>query len=121
MKQVNKIAQLLVLLFFAISIVFFLSFNGIKGLFRIEELKSGTVVYFLLVGLILYLVSFGTEHMLKNSLNEEISKKEAEKKELKAILYDLEKGIKLNKLENKINKSEEGKESPNLRPRQNFK
>ncbi|MBW3470398.1 hypothetical protein [Arthrospiribacter ruber] len=121
MKQLNKIAHLLVLLFFGISLVFFLSFNGIKGLFGIEELRSGMVVYFLLIGLVLYLVSFGSDHMVKNGLKEEISKKEAEKKELKATLYDLEKGIKLSKLENKINQKEEGKDSPTLRPRQNFK
>lgn len=121
MKQINKITNLLVLLFFGVSLVFFLSFNGVKGLFGIEELRTSTVVYFMLTGLILFLISFGTNKMVKNGLEEEISKKEAEKKELKATLYDLEKGIKLNNLEKRIDQKEDNKDSPNLRPRQNFK
>jgi Tfp pilus assembly protein PilO len=121
MRQINKIAHLLVLLFFGISLVFFLSFKGIKGLFGIEELNTTLVVYFLLIGLILFLIAFGTGKMVRNGLEEEISKKEAEKKELKATLYDLEKGIKLTNLERKIDQKDEGKETSTIRPRQNFK
>jgi hypothetical protein len=121
MKQFNKIAQLLVLLFFAISLVFFLSFDRLKNLFGVEALNTSTVTYFLLIGLLLYLLAWGTGSLQFKNLKEQIDKKEVEKRELKAKMYDLEQGIKLKNLEQKIDEKETDKESSVIRPRQNFK
>lgn len=121
MKQVNKITHLLVLLFFAISLVFFLSFNSTKGLMGIEELTSSIVINFLLLGLVLFLISWATGHAASNNLSRELEKKEIEKNELKAKLYDIEQGIKLKNIEGKMKQKEEEKESSVIRPRQNFK
>ncbi|MGY6743750.1 MAG: hypothetical protein ACXIUQ_13515 [Cecembia sp.] len=122
MKQFNKIAHLLVLLFFAISLVFFLSFNSLKGIFGVESLSTSTVVTFLLIGLILYLLSWGTSAIQAKNLTEQIDKKEVEKRELKAKMYDLEQGIKLKNIERKIEQKDQDKDSSSgIRPRENFK
>jgi hypothetical protein len=121
MKQINKIMHLTVALFFAVSLVFFLSFNSLKGLFGIEELNSGTVVSFLLVGTVLFLIAWGTGKMVRNGLEGELSLKENEKKELKAKLYDLEQGVKLKNIERKIDQVEDDKDPSVIKPRQNFK
>lgn len=121
MKQVNKITHLLLFIFFAISLVFFLSFNSIKGLMGIEELTTSLVINFLLLGLVLFLLSWGTGYSFSNLLSRELEKKEIEKNELKARLYDMEQGIKLKTMESKMKQKEEDKESSVIRPRQNFK
>ncbi|WP_291779942.1 hypothetical protein [Cecembia sp.] len=121
MKQFNKITHLLVLLFFAISLVFFLSFDRLKSLFNVENLNTTTVIYFLLTGLVLYLLAWGVESLHLKNLKEQLDKKEVEKKELKARMYDLEQGIKLKNIEQKIDQKEADKENSVIRPRQNFK
>jgi hypothetical protein len=118
--------QLLVALFFAISLVFFLAFDSLKGLFGLEELTSGTVVSTLLVGLILFLIAWVTNSMVYKNLELQISKLELEKNELKAKLYDNDQNTKLQNLDKKIEgdrrtKVEEDKENTIFKPRQNFK
>lgn len=126
MRKFNSIMQLLVALFFAISLVFFLAFDSLKGLFGLEELTSGTVVSTLLVGLILFLIAWGTNSMVYKNLELQISKLELEKNELKARLYDNDQNAKLQNVDKKIEgdrrtKVEEDKENTIFRPRQNFK
>ncbi|PSK98749.1 hypothetical protein [Cecembia rubra] len=121
MKQVNKIAHLVVLLYFALSLVIFLSFDSIKGLMGIEDLSSSLVINILLVGLILFLISWATSTSISKGLTRDLEKKDIEKNELKAKLYDLEQGIKLKNMENRLRQKEEEKESSVIRPRQNFK
>ncbi|MFD2033654.1 hypothetical protein ACFSKL_02570 [Belliella marina] len=124
MKKFNNIIQLLLALFFAISLVYFLAFESVKGLFGVTELHSGTVVTFLLVGLILFLASWGTASMALKGVERELVKKELEKNELKAKLYDLEQGLKLKRFESqekKVDLPEEEKENSVIKPRQNFK
>jgi hypothetical protein len=126
MRKFNSIMHLLVALFFAISLVFFLAFDSMKDLFGLEELTSGTVVTFLLVGLILFLGALGTNSMVYKNLEHQIAKLELEKKELKAKLYDYDQETKIQNLDKKIDrdrgsKLEEDKENPAFRPRQNFK
>lgn len=108
-------------LLLAISLVFFLSFNSTKGLLGIEELSSGLVVNFLLLISILFLAAWGTATMVYKNIESELSKKESEKNELKAKLYDMEQGIKLKNIERKLEEKEGEKESKAIRPRQNFK
>ncbi|ERM84781.1 hypothetical protein P872_24030 [Rhodonellum psychrophilum GCM71 = DSM 17998] len=121
MKKFNSILQLLVALFFAISLVFFLSFDTLKGLFGLEDLTPGTVVTLLLIGLVLFLITWGTTSLVNKNYESQISKIELEKKELKAKLYDLEQAHKPLVPERKPFQPEEEKESSVIRPRQNFK
>ncbi len=121
MRKFNSIMQLLVALFFAMGLVFFLSFNSLKGLFGLEELTSGTVVSLLLVGLILFLVAWVTNSMVYKELELQISKRELEKNELKAKLYDRDQDTKINTLDKKIELGDEDRESSVIRKRQNFK
>jgi hypothetical protein len=121
MKQVNNITHLLVLLFFAISLVFFLSFNSVKGFVGIEELSHSLVINFLLLGMFLFLISWATSNFYSNTLSRGLIKKEIEKNELKAKLYDMEQGIKLKNIESQLKQKEDEKESSVIRPRQNFK
>ncbi len=113
--------QLLLALFFAIGLVFFLSFNSLKGLFGLEELTSGTVVSLLLVGLILFLIAWVTNSMVYKELELKISKKELEKNELKAKLYDRDQDTKIQTLDKKIEFGDEDRENSVIRKRQNFK
>lgn len=121
MKQIDKISHLVTLLFFGIVLVFFLLFENVKGILKVEELSPSLVVNFLLIGLVLFLISWGTSTMAKNNLEAELSKKETEKNELKAKLYDFEQGVKLKNIEKKLDSLEEEKEATVLRKRQNFK
>lgn len=120
MKQINRISHLIVALFFAVSLVFFLAFDSIKGLFGIEALNSSLVTNFLWIGLFLFLASWGADKMLRNNLESEISKKEIEKNELKAKLYDFEQGVKLRNIEQKLDKLSDDNKAKGIRPRQNF-
>ncbi len=113
--------QLLVALFFGVSLVFFMTFEGVKGLLSLGDLTSSMVVSFLLIGLLLFLGSWGTSVLVKRNLESDIAKKELEKKELKAKLYDLEQGVRLKNLDQKLDNKDEDKESSVIRPRQNFK
>jgi hypothetical protein len=121
MKKFNSILQLLVALFFAICLVFFLSFDTLKGLFGLQELTSGTVVTLLLIGLVIFLITWGTTTLVNKEYDSQISKIELEKNSLKAKLYDLEQTHKLLTSEKKPFQPEEEKESSVIRPRQNFK
>ncbi|MGY6558455.1 MAG: hypothetical protein ACXIT9_04145 [Nitritalea sp.] len=122
-KKLDQILHLLVLLYFAVSLVFFLSFDSFKGLFGLESLRTVTVNYFLLFGLLLFLAAWGSSWLVRKSLQDEADKKELAVKEIKAKLYDLEKGIKLQRLEKGESAAggEEDKPGSSLRPRQNFK
>ncbi|MCH6198154.1 hypothetical protein MMU07_01075 [Aquiflexum sp. LQ15W] len=121
MKQIDKISHLVTTLFFGIVLVFFLLFDNVKGILKVDELTPALVVNFLLIGLLLFLISWGTSTIAKNNLEAELSKKETEKNELKAKLYDLEQGVKLKNIEKKLDTIEEEREASAIRKRQNFK
>lgn len=121
MKQIDKISHLVTALFFGIVLVFFLLFENVKGILKVEELTPTLVVNFLLVILLLFLISWGTSTMVKSNLETDLSKKETEKNELKARLYDFEQGTKLKNIEKKLDTIEEDKEASAIRKRQNFK
>ncbi len=121
MKKFNSIMQLLVALFFALSLVFFLAFDSLKGMFGMQEITPGTVVSTLLIGLILFLVAWGTNSMVYKNYELKISKIEHEKNELKAKLYDSDQNHKIQTLDKKIEPGDEEKENTIFRPRQNFK
>ncbi|HLU90834.1 MAG TPA: DUF485 domain-containing protein [Cyclobacteriaceae bacterium] len=121
MKKVNGIFQLLVALFFGVALVYFLMFDSVKNGFGIQELTAGNVVVWLLVGLVLFLVSWATTMAYTSNLNRRIRKLEQEKNEVKALVYDMERGLKVSNVQTKIDTIEEDKDGPGLRPRENIK
>ncbi|MBS9523714.1 hypothetical protein KI659_06740 [Litoribacter alkaliphilus] len=121
MKQINTIFQLLVALYFAVALIFFLAFDSIRNAFNIQELTAGKVVIWLLVGAGLFIVSWLLDNVYVNGLHKDIRKLELEKNELKARMYDMEQDVKISRVEKKIETIDEDKEPSKIRPRQNFK
>lgn len=130
MKQINTIFQLLVAVFFAIALIFFLAFDTLKDTFGIRELTAGKVVIWLLVGLILYLISWALDNVYINGLRKDIRRLELDKNDLKAKLYDIEQGSRINRSSerpagntapSKTDLDIEEKESSKIKPRQNYK
>lgn len=136
MKQINTIFQLLVAVFFAIALIFFLAFDTMKDAFGIRELTPGTVVTWLLVGLVLYLISWALDNVYINGLKKDIRRLELDKNDLKAKLYDIEQGSKISRssdrsvdkpsdkrsdIDRRPDTEVEERESSKIKPRQNFK
>jgi uncharacterized membrane protein (DUF485 family) len=117
MKKVNSIFQLLTALFFGIGLVYFLLY---EKLWESTPL-TGEVVFWLLAGLVIYLITWGTDWGYSSSLNSRIKKIESEKKELKALVFDLERGMKQDQSEKKPAESRDDKESSAIKPRENLK
>lgn len=123
MKKVSGIFQLLVALFFGVALVYFLMFDSVRNGFNVQELTAGTVVIWLLVGLILFLISWATVSLYHRNLNSRIKKLELEKNQLKAELYDLERSPTASPtpIQKRVDVIEEEKDSSGIRPRENFK
>ncbi|HSJ66980.1 MAG TPA: hypothetical protein VK921_04870 [Anditalea sp.] len=130
MKQINTIFQLLVAVYFAIALIFFLAFDTMKDLFGIRELTSAAVVTWLLVGLVLYLISWALDNVYINGLRKDIRRLELDKNDLKAKLYDIEQGSKISRPTERTEEKPtvrrpdievDDKESSKIKPRQNFK
>jgi uncharacterized membrane protein (DUF485 family) len=117
MKKVNSIFQLLTALFFGIGLVYFLTYEKMWGGTPI----TGEVVSWLLAGLVIYLITWGTDWGYSRSLNSRIKKIESEKKELKALVFDLERGMKQDQSEKRPAESRDDKESSAIKPRENLK
>ncbi|HLT08025.1 MAG TPA: hypothetical protein VK014_10890 [Cyclobacteriaceae bacterium] len=123
MKKVSGIFQLLVALFFGVALVYFLMFDSVRNGFNIQELTAGTVVIWLLVGLILFLIAWATASMYQRNLVSRIKKLELEKNQLKADIYDLERSTKPlpSTVPKRTDVIDEEKDGSSLRPRENFK
>jgi len=129
MKQINTIFQLLVAVFFAIALIFFLAFDTMKDAFGIRELTAGTVVTWLLIGLVLYLISWALDNVYINGLKKDIRRLELDKNDLKAKLYDIDQGSKLSRSTDtsrtdtsvKRTSIEVEEKDSKIKPRQNYK
>ena len=121
MKKVSGIFQLLVALFFGVALVYFLMFDSVRNGFGVQELTAGTVVLWLLVGLILFLISWATVSVYSRNLTNNIKKLELEKNQLKAELYDMERGVRTTPVQKKVDIIEDDKDGSGIRPRENFK
>ncbi|WP_114751694.1 hypothetical protein [Pleomorphovibrio marinus] len=121
MNKVNSIFQLLVALFFGVALVYFLTYDRMWD----RELTADLVVIWLLVGLVLFVLSWGISMYYASRLNGVIKKLELEKKELKALVFDMERGMKIGQVDRQIEgnspASGEEKESSSIKPRKNFK
>ncbi|WP_162417099.1 hypothetical protein [Cyclobacterium roseum] len=117
MKKVNNIFQLLTALFFGLGLVYFLTYDKMWG----GSPEAGEVVSWFLAGLVLYLITWGAGWALSSSLESKIKKTDQEKKELKAMVFDLERGVKMGQMDKKIEEQPEDKDSSSIKPRENFK
>lgn len=122
MKKISGIFQLLLALFFGVALVFFLLFDSVKTGFGLQELNAGKIVIWLLVGLVLFLISWATTTVNIRNLNNRIKRLESEKNEIKARLYDLQQDTKT-AVPPPINPDplDDDKDGSGIRPRENFK
>ena len=117
MKKINSIFQLLTALFFGVGLVYFLTYERMWD----QGLKASEVVSWFLIGLVVYLICWGLNIWFNSQLNSRIKKLELEKKELKAMVFDLERGVKMGQVDKKIGESPEEKDASSIKPRENFK
>lgn len=117
MKKINSIFQLLTALFFGVGLVYFLTYERMWDL----SLQPSEVVSWFLIGLVVYLICWGLNIWYTSQLNSRIKKLELEKKELKAMVFDLERGVKMGQVDKKIDESTEEKDPSSIKPRENFK
>ena len=117
MKKINSVFQLLTALFFGIGLVYFLTYEKMW----VGTPMTGEVVSWLLAGLVIYLITWGTDWGYTNSLNSRIKKIELEKKDLKALVFDLERGEKIGQTEKKPEGVKDDIEPSSIKPRENFK
>lgn len=117
MKKLNNIFQLLTALFFGIGLVYFLTYERMWG----GDPDPVHVVNWLIIGLVIFLVAWGVNLWHIHHLNNHIKKLELEKKELKAMVFDLERGVKMEQVDKKIETQPEEKEASSIKPRENFK
>ncbi|TFV94717.1 hypothetical protein E4S40_11960 [Algoriphagus kandeliae] len=120
MQKFHRILQIILLVYFAGLLLFFISFDTMGGLVGIAEVTSDSVVKILLTGLVLFLISWLVGKGVKSSLQSKVKKMENEMNALKAKIYDFEhpKGQEKPKTESTPKPSDS--ESSNLPPRQNF-
>ena len=117
MKKVNSIFQLLTALFFGVGLVYFLTYERMWD----GAPLTGEVVTWLLAGLVIYLITWGTDWGYSSSLNSRIKKIELEKKELKALVFDLEREMKKEPSDKRSAASKDENESSAIKPRENLK
>ncbi|HSI74962.1 MAG TPA: hypothetical protein VK957_03670 [Lunatimonas sp.] len=123
MNKTNSIFQLLVALFFGVALVYFLTYERMWD----QPLVTDQVVVWFTVGLVLFVLSWGVSNLYVNKLHKSAHKVEMEKKELKAMIFDLERELKGGKPE--VRRSErnvegitpEEKDTSSIKPRENFK
>lgn len=120
MKKISGIFQLLLALFFGVALVFFLLFDSVKNGFGLQELNAGKIVIWLLVGLVLFLISWAATSVNTKNLNNRIKRLESEKNEIKARLYDLQQDTKANVPPIKPDPLDDDKDGSGIRPRENF-
>ncbi len=90
MKKIHQILQVILLVYFAGFLVFFISFNTLGGLVGMEEVTSDNLVSILLIGLVLFLLAWLLSKITISSLEGKNKKMEQEMNGLKAKIYDFE-------------------------------
>jgi phosphate/sulfate permease len=122
MNKVNSIFQLLVALYFGVALVYFLTFDRMWS----HDLTAEIVVIWFLVGLVLFIISWGVAMIYAGKLKGIIKKLEMEKKELKAMVFDMERGMKIGQMDKQIEADPnitdaDDKEASSIKPRKNIK
>lgn len=112
MQKTSKFFQIVLLIFFALFSIFFIAFDTLGGIFGMNEINSDNMVTIMLVGFIIFLVSWLFSYLSINNLSDKLNKKEIEMNKLKAKLYDLQEEKKTSIApEKKIEASEPKNES----------
>ena len=74
MQKFHRILQIILLVYFAGLLIFFIAFDTMGGLVGIAEVTSDSVVKILLTGLILFLISWLVGKGVKSSLHSKVKK-----------------------------------------------
>lgn len=119
MKTLSKILQFAVLGYFALFLVFFLSFGVMGKTFGMDPITADSMVKVFLTGLILFLAAWGAALMHASNQNDTIQKMQTEMNALKAKLYDFE-HPKVSEPKKPVPQKNQEETGGNLRPRQNF-
>ncbi|MDO8965385.1 hypothetical protein [Algoriphagus sp.] len=119
MKKIAQYLQIVVLAYFILYLIFFISFGVFGSMFGMDPLTSDSMVKVFLVGLILFLAAWGAGLMHNSNQNATFKKMQDEMNGLKAKLYDFEHPQTLQQPKPLPQKPHE-ETSGILRPRQNF-
>lgn len=90
MKKLHQILQIILLVYFGAFLIFFIAFDTLGSMFGMQEITSDSMVTIILVGLILFLLAWGSSYFAYSSLTSKIKKMETEMNALKAKIYDFE-------------------------------
>lgn len=90
MKKLHQIIQIALLVYFGAFLIFFIAFDTLGSVFGMEEITSDSMVKITLIGLVLFLVAWGSSYVAYQSLTSKIKKMEIEMNSLKARIYDFE-------------------------------
>jgi hypothetical protein len=124
MKKITQYLQIVVLVYFILYMIFFISFDVFGSMFGMDPLTSDSMVKVFLVGFILFLAAWGAGIMHASSQNTLIKKMQDEMNALKAKLYDFEhpKVIEPKKPQPQHPQLPKNQDETSgiLRPRQNF-
>ncbi|WP_296705800.1 hypothetical protein [Algoriphagus sp.] len=117
MRKFHQFTQIALLIFFAAFLIFFMAFETLGGIFGMDEITSDGLVKILLVGFLLFLLSWIVSYLALKGQKDLLAKKEVEMNKIKAKLYDLE-----NPDSSPKNKEAKPTDSENsgIKPRQNF-
>jgi hypothetical protein len=123
MKKLHQIIQIALLVYFGAFLIFFIAFDTLGSAIGMEEITSDSMVKITLIGLILFLVAWGSSYVAYQSLASKIKKMETEMNSLKAKIYDFEHPViptKPGATPGYKQLSATDPEPSNLPPRQNF-
>lgn len=124
MKKITQYLQIVVLAYFILYMIFFISFDVFGSMFGMDPLTSDSMVKVFLVGFILFLAAYGAGIMHTSNQNTQIRKMQDEMNALKAKLYDFEhpKMVEPKKPQTQHPQPPKNQDETSgiLRPRQNF-
>ncbi len=119
MKKFHQILQIVLLAYFGAFLIFFIAFDTLGGVFGMDEINSDSVVKIMLIGLIIFLLTWAIGYSVGSSMNASMKKMENEINGLKAKIYDFEHPAVDPKSTEPIKKGKDPDPS-NLPPRQNI-
>ena len=90
MKKFHQFLQIALLAFFAAFLIFFIAFDTLGSVFGMEEITSDSMVKIMLLGLIIFLLTWGIGYSVGSSMTASMKKMENEVNALKAKIYDFE-------------------------------
>jgi len=90
MKKFHQILQIAILVYFGVFLIFFIGFDTLGGLFGMDEITSDALVNIILIGSVLFLLSWAVGYSVQNSMTSAMKKIEQEMNGLKAKIYDFE-------------------------------